>query len=536
MESFTNYPVASRLLESVRHIGYTPESAICDLIDNSLSAGATKVSITMSQKPDKNWRVYIADNGRGMNYEVLKQAMSYGSPTSIQTSAFNVYGMGMKTASSAFSKRFTVVSRGSEGKVAAATWDLDEQEEHPWSTHIGDATKVQEDVLNKLTNGLAGTVVIWENADFRGGAEDRNSTSSYDSLPTTKFLDGIKDYLEMAFGRFLLGTSKVFPKLEIELNGEPCVGWDPIEHDFIHPEWTTIEDNLVFEYTDPKTKKISKLPYVLRTAVILGKNDDDVVPGGKLKSRNQSRNQGIYVYRLDRVISEPSWLKTMLPHATRNQLRATLEIDPSFDAPLDLAVKKDNIRLPQQMFETIQDLLKKYEQSYKKDIVGKKKRVIKPETDPHQASSDAIEAAKDYLPTPDIHRDSRGEVVISTQWGESITQIRDISGPASRPTRIQVVDELEGGVLFEPVLRGADQIVMVSRNHPFYEKIYGPLRDIPLAIEGLDFILYSLATAEWMTRTDRVRDQFMQMRLVMANTLRSLVSDLDEEEDESQSE
>ena len=182
-----------------------------------------------------------------------------------------------------------------------------------------------------------------------------------------------------------------------------------------------------------------------------------------------------------------------------------------------------------------QDLLKKYEQSYKKDIATKR-RVIKKETDAHQTSSDAIDAAKDYLPSPDVHRVNEYEVQISTQYGDSITQIRDISGPASRPTRIQVVDDLESGVLFEPVLRGSDQIVMIARNHPFYQKVYGPLREIPLAIEGLDFLLFSLATAEWMTRTDRVRDQFMQMRLVMGNTLRTLVNDLDEEEDEPESE
>ena len=534
-ESFSSIPNASRFLEGIRHIGYTPESAICDLIDNSLSAGATKVGITMSQKPDKNWRVYIADNGGGMNPDVLKQAMGFGSPKEIQTSAFNVYGMGMKTSSIAFSRRFTVVSNGSEGDTYSATWDLDEQVEKPWFYHFVPATDNQKEFLKKIAGTGTGTVVIWENADFRGGAEDRTSAGSYDSLPTAKFLDGIKDYIEMAFGRFLLGTSKIFPKVEIFLNGEPCVGWNPIDSDFTHPKWNTIEDHLIFAYTDPKTKQTNNLPYLLTTSVILGKNDDDVVPGGKLKSRNQSRNQGIYVYRLDRVISDPSWLKTMLPHATRNQLRATIEIDPSFDTPLELAVKKDNIRLPQEMFETLQDLLKKYEQSYKKDIATKR-RVIKKETDAHQTSSDAIDAAKDYLPSPDVHRVNEYEVQISTQYGDSITQIRDISGPASRPTRIQVVDDLESGVLFEPVLRGSDQIVMIARNHPFYQKVYGPLREIPLAIEGLDFLLFSLATAEWMTRTDRVRDQFMQMRLVMGNTLRTLVNDLDEEEDEPESE
>ena len=106
-----------------------------------------------------------------------------------------------------------------------------------------------------------------------------------------------------------------------------------------------------------------------------------------------------------------------------------------------------------------------------------------------------------------------------------------VSGIGSRSTRIQMQDDLEGGVLFEPVLRGADQVVLLNRSHPFYQKIYLEVKDNPIAIQGLDFLLFSLANAEWMTRTDRVREQFNQMRLTMSMMLRSLVQELNLDED-----
>jgi hypothetical protein len=54
------------------------------------------------------------------------------------------------------------------------------------------------------------------------------------------------------------------------------------------------------------------------------------------------------------------------------------------------------------------------------------------------------------------------------------------------------------------------------------------LRQNPLALQGMDFLLYSLANAEWMTRTDRAKEQFYQMRRMMADTLRVLVNELED--------
>jgi hypothetical protein len=80
-------------------------------------------------------------------------------------------------------------------------------------------------------------------------------------------------------------------------------------------------------------------------------------------------------------------------------------------------------------------------------------------------------------------------------------------------------------------MNGSDQVIYLNKSHPFYLKVYIELRDNALAIQGLDFLLYALANAENLTRTDRVKEQFTQMRQQMSNTLRTLVLDLEESEE-----
>ena len=80
MPTFTkaNDPNAARLIESLRHIGYDNYVALADLVDNSIDAGATHISITVQKRGD-DVSIIIADDGEGMEYEVLDQALRLGS-------------------------------------------------------------------------------------------------------------------------------------------------------------------------------------------------------------------------------------------------------------------------------------------------------------------------------------------------------------------------------------------------------------------------------------------------------------------------
>ena len=56
-------PDADRVAFGLRDTGYDFNTAVADIVDNSITAKATKVDITLSVSPRGDISVYIADNG-----------------------------------------------------------------------------------------------------------------------------------------------------------------------------------------------------------------------------------------------------------------------------------------------------------------------------------------------------------------------------------------------------------------------------------------------------------------------------------------
>lgn len=73
-EDFELLPDPERIVNGLRDTGYNFNTAIADIVDNSIAANATKVNIEVNMDPNKNIRVYIADNGCGMDLDGLKNA------------------------------------------------------------------------------------------------------------------------------------------------------------------------------------------------------------------------------------------------------------------------------------------------------------------------------------------------------------------------------------------------------------------------------------------------------------------------------
>lgn len=71
-------PPASSLIESIRSIGYSFDMAIADIVDNSISAGASRVEINLNYPDEKAVSVSIVDDGSGMTQSGLRLAMSLG--------------------------------------------------------------------------------------------------------------------------------------------------------------------------------------------------------------------------------------------------------------------------------------------------------------------------------------------------------------------------------------------------------------------------------------------------------------------------
>src|ERR1700688_3040888 len=98
-------PDPARMIEGLRDTGYEFNTAIADIIDNSIAANAMIVDITIKMDLRGNVRTSIADNGTGMDRTGLINAMKYGSPKRADPSSLGKFGLGLKTASTAFCRQ-----------------------------------------------------------------------------------------------------------------------------------------------------------------------------------------------------------------------------------------------------------------------------------------------------------------------------------------------------------------------------------------------------------------------------------------------
>lgn len=226
-------PGPSALLESLRGVGYTPWSAVADLVDNSITAGAKRVWIDFVWRGRSSF-VRIADDGRGMNEAALVAAMRPGSrsPRDERPEGdLGRFGLGLKTASLSQCRVLTVASRTTSG-TAARRWDLDHVARvDDWQLLVGLPPEVAHDCLfpDELN---AGTIVMWTRLDRLAGMSEESDTEARDRF--FEIARHVERHLAMTHHRFLEGAR---PRLQVFFNGigeharvkpwDPFLQWHP---------------------------------------------------------------------------------------------------------------------------------------------------------------------------------------------------------------------------------------------------------------------------------------------------------------------
>ena len=120
-------------MESLRAFGYTPETAIADLVDNSVTAQAKLVWIEFDWDGETS-RIAIGDNGKGMTEATLVQAMRPGSTSPSEARSaddLGRFGLGLKTASFSQCRQLTVMTKTKRTGIHTRRWELT-----PWSHRI----------------------------------------------------------------------------------------------------------------------------------------------------------------------------------------------------------------------------------------------------------------------------------------------------------------------------------------------------------------------------------------------------------------
>lgn len=320
------------------------ESAIADIIDNSITAEATIVGILTppdSPKPE----LYIYDNGYGMSLHELDNAMTFGGRDYIEKRSkkdLGRYGLGLKTASLSQCTIFSVVSK-KDDKICGGCWDLGHVKKYNKWEYILLSDNECLKILGKtpVNNYSSGTVVFWQ--DF-----DRLHDSARDERQEfNKLLSDSQSHLELVFHRFLSGEIGL-RKIEISVNARQLEPNDP----FLSKKNPKVVEPIVI----PQGEGIDDIVIIPHKLVHPKNLTQDEIKRLQVKG-TLMHTQGFYVYRNRRLLIWGTWFRLAHKLDKTKLSRIQVDIPNSLDQLWSLDIKKSAAIPPEHIREQLLNIL-----------------------------------------------------------------------------------------------------------------------------------------------------------------------------------
>ena len=320
--------------------GHTLASALADLIDNSIDAGATRVSIRFVTLNAVVRSVRIRDDGCGMTLAQLERAMTLGGGSEHSGSDQGHFRVGLKAASLSQARILTVFS--TTGYSPAAGMRLDRaQSGSKIRAQVIDAGAAASVLQNRGLDVDSGTVVEWSGLESVSEAPTYHARRGWFET----MIVHLRNELGLIFHR-LIADERI--RIEIDEldessndSGAPRVV-KPIDP-FAFEHWgaTGYPRNLDAELTDGG--RLDMTCYILPPAA------DG--PNTKLLGRPRGAWQGLYVYRNDRLLHSGGWLHLHPDGGAETQLaRAVIDLTPDvLDAVVMNAEKRGVVLRPSAM-------------------------------------------------------------------------------------------------------------------------------------------------------------------------------------------
>ncbi|WP_337737974.1 ATP-binding protein [Sinorhizobium meliloti] len=337
-------PRPSALMSSLRGLGYSPETALADVIDNCITAGAANIEIDLRWESDLPVAA-IFDDGRGMGEQTLVDAMCLGGegPESERAPGdLGRFGMGLKTASLSQSRRLTVLTKPAGSNLHGLRLDVAVIARDGWVAEIPDPLP-EHALVTKLTRSRSGTLVLWDQLDELSGLTGLSKESFYLRL------EEIRAHLGMIFHRYIDGDA---PRIAIVLNGRAIKAWDPFQSD--HPTTQTMPSQPIRHAGTSFTVQAYVLPHRDRFENE-AEHDAAGGPGG------WGARQGFYVYRGKRLLVAGSWLGLGGSRAwTRDEssrlARIQIDLPTDMDREWRIDVRKSQARPPGALRSRLTDI------------------------------------------------------------------------------------------------------------------------------------------------------------------------------------
>lgn len=319
------------------------QTAIADLIDNSIDARAERVWVRFVVSDDRVTEILIADDGRGMGREGITNAFILGAQQRYEEARLGHFGVGMKASAFSQAEVLTVISRAAGDKPVAMTARRSGTDGLVADTYTTEAVERALRTADLPLKSQTGTILRL--------AEIRTASVADDPADRQRWVQDrvlrLREHLGLVFHRFLADD-----RLTITIDiwdadlQEAGVAFHPTP---INPFGVTTGKA---GYPRPMVAELPGGESIAISCHLLS-------PGSRTREANifnKSRVDwhGIYVYRNDRLLSLGGWGDVVMNPGTNLQLaRVAIEMAPGTEKWFGLNAEKNGVVLLPDMVNAI---------------------------------------------------------------------------------------------------------------------------------------------------------------------------------------
>lgn len=325
-------PPDPKLMETIG-LNHAFETAIADLVDNSVDAGAQRVLIRFVREAEKLVALAVVDDGRGMDDETIDAAMTVGGRRDYATADLGHFGVGLKAASLGQADSLTVLSRAAGNNAVGRRW-LIHKATRGFECDVIDHVFASRE-LDHHWEFLAvstGTLVRWDGV--------KSFPSAKRSEVIERFLEDtvlrVRHHLGLVYHRFLESGRLVIgvdvEDLALGETGPPFLV-DPID------PFGYIRSGCA-GYPKVLAADLGHQQLGLRCHIWPGRSQ---LPGFKLPGGTVESRQGFYFYRNDRLLQAGGWNGVVHPERHLQLARVSLDIDDSMASMFTMNPEKTRV-------------------------------------------------------------------------------------------------------------------------------------------------------------------------------------------------
>lgn len=500
-------------IEATRDSGYkSTTSAIAELVDNSIQAGARAIAIDIENTKDPNHplQISVSDDGEGMATAELRRSLQFGGSSRFgNRDGLGRYGMGLPNASLSQCRRVEVTSWKSRRNPLHCWIDVDEIA----SGKMTSLPRPEKAVIPDYCRSSSGTVVAWRRCDRLDNA--RIST--------------IERKVTAAVGRMF--RHFIWDGVEIHVNGEQVPGLDPL---YLHPE-APIKGGI--PYGNARKLRVRPTPDSRQTANVtirfsrLPVHDWSSLSNEQKRAMGIANGAGVSVVRGGREI-EYGWhfMGGKRRENYDDWWRCEVAFDPCLDEAFGITHTKQQIRPSDHLLSALSPemelIAKELNASIRQDFQSVKS------TETRRPLEQSLVTLEPKLPQPGKRRKDLAAEADLDELRRRHAQLR-VAPPASNGRIAEyrlVEDNRTTRALFDVHLDQGRVVVVLNKRHPFFKRSMSNQSDsetMPISQVRtlLEQVIVSAARAEVALHKNADVQTLRTFREIWGHTLALLSND-----------